>query len=671
MAFTCLPAEAAKAFKDALKSKDIQIADLLTMTSEARLAVFEKFTDVKQAKELNLLFEEKLVLKNKVLGLKNFINKVAQEGKYSPAKKAELEQLASEYRQAQQERIFNPSEEQAFLNELADASLGTHVSRAEAKNVFDLTTKVDELKVNFDGEKWTSDKAAKEYGASKVILENYVDALKQGDISLKTLLREAIAQFKEEYKTNKPKAVIDVLLKTAKFITDNSIALVASVDNSFMGRQGLKTLMTHPTVWWEGARRSFSDIAGTLGGKNMKDALMADLYSQPNYINGTYERAGILPKSEEQYPTSLPERIWGVGRVFKASQIAFEGSAVRMRTGLYDVISEKAKQNGVDVTNKYQIESMGTMINALTARGQLGKRGESPLVRLVLWAPKMLKANIDVLTMHAGQDISPFARKEAAKNLGKIVLTSAAIITIANAIKPGSAETDPRSSDFGKIKVGNTRFDYTGGAGSLIVLASRISTLSSKSSTTGVVKKLNSGEYGSQTGLDVLVDFLAGKTPPTTGAIVAALRGADFKGEKPTLGSQIQRVTVPITIQNAIALKDDNSTSAVLGVLLDAFGINATTYSKQKTDWSQNPGVELQAFKAKVGDIKFTEANDAYNQQVADFMSTLDANAKYQALSDEDKQRVIDKKKADIKDKIFKSYSFVYKRKAVNPVPSI
>lgn len=684
MANICIPAKAAKAFGEALKSKDIKVDDLLKMSTEDRTKVFESFAG-DQAKAINTLFEEKLVLKNQMLGLKNFVAKVAQEGKYDPAKKAELEQLASEFRQKQQERIFSPSEKQAFLNDLADATVGAHVTRAEANTVFELSSKVDTLLEKYDGKEWSSPEAKREYGDAKYAYEAYTDALKAGDTSLKTLVKEALASFKEKFKTDPPKAVIDLILKAAKGATDTSIATVASLDDSFIGRQGLLTLFTEPkrylqakakgipykNIWWDGTHHSFTDFYKTFKGFDQKAVLMSELYSQPNYINGDYHTAKLLPKNEEQYPTSVPERVPGLGRVFKGSQAAFEGSALRMRTQLYDFTSELMKKNGVDMTDKAQIQSVGKLVNSMTSRGSLGDRGGSSLTRLVLWAPKMLKAHWDVLTAHTGQEMSPAAKKEAALNLVSLVATTAAIMTIANTLKPGSAQTDPRSADFGKIKIGNTRFDYTGGAASLAVLASRLVSLSTKNSQ-GVVEKLNTGSIVGQTGFDVLADFAIGKTTPAAGAAIALLlKGTDYKGDKATVGGQLYNASVPITLQNAISLKDDHSVSAVTGVLLDALGVNASTYSPHKTDWTQNPGAELEAFQKKVGDQKFKAANDAYDTQLDAFTTSLADNAKYKALSDEDKTRVLDKKKADIKAAIFQKNGFIYKRATPSKVPKV
>jgi hypothetical protein len=502
-----------------------------------------------------------------------------------------------------------------------------------------------------------------DYAASKVTMENFVNNLKTGNLSLKEMLAERLSKFKDTYEINKGKAIGELLVDTLKVITNNSIAMVATFDNSFMGRQGLKTLITRPKIWWEkDVKNSFSDIYKTLKGENARDALMTELYADPKYRSGEYEMSGILKAKqvEEQFPTSGPARIPVLGKFFQASENAFVGSALRSRTALYNWFSEKGKSMGVDMTDPYQIKSIGKMVSSLTARGQWGKTGEPALVRLVMWAPKMLKANIDVLFMHATQDISPFARKMAAQNLLKIVGTTATVMMVANAMKPGSAELDPRSTDFGKIKVGNTRFDITGGAASLVVLAARAITNSSKSSTSGNITKFGTG-YGQTSRKDLFLNFLEGKTTPPMRFILDLMEGQDVTGKKATLGGELLQTFTPISIQNVIELKDDNSTQAVLGAILDGIGINANTYSIS-SDWTQNTGKELTAFREKVGDATFKEANKKYDEQFNVWYSQVKINPKFQAGTDEQKQKLVSDKKDTLKDKIMKEYGFVYKR---------
>ncbi len=144
MSFCLLP-EKVNDFRTALKNKDIKIVDLMKMSTEDRTALLREYAG-NDASEVNRAFEEKLVLKNKALGLRNWASKLGGIGKYSAEGKAKVEQALSDYHSGQQERIFNPKEEEAFLNDLADKKLGVHISREVAAKVFELSQKTQSLK---------------------------------------------------------------------------------------------------------------------------------------------------------------------------------------------------------------------------------------------------------------------------------------------------------------------------------------------------------------------------------------------------------------------------------------------------------------------------------------------------------------------------------------------
>jgi hypothetical protein len=141
----CLLPEKVAAFRQALKDKTLNISDLINMTTEERTNIFKEFAG-DNAKDVNTLFEQKLVLKNRIAGLKNWASKIGEVGKYSPEGQTAVDKALADYRAAQQERIFSPKEDQAFLNDLADKKLGVHVSRDVAAKVFELQQKADALK---------------------------------------------------------------------------------------------------------------------------------------------------------------------------------------------------------------------------------------------------------------------------------------------------------------------------------------------------------------------------------------------------------------------------------------------------------------------------------------------------------------------------------------------
>jgi hypothetical protein len=589
----CLPPKKVVEFRQALKNRDLDIFELMKMDSVKRTEILRNYAgDV--APQVNLLFEQKLILKNKIKGIENWAKKVGEVGRYSPKGKEAFAKKKAEYAEKQRERIFSPKEDEAFLNDLADSKFGTHITREEAAAVFELSSKVDELKVNFNENTQTWDSKANrfKYGLAKVAEKKYIEGLTNEYRSIPEMVKGRYREAKQTWKEYPVKAVTDLIKDTLNELQDITISTVAAIDNSFMGRQGLVTLVTHPTIWAKAAGKSFVDIVKVLVDKHGRekaiDSLMAEVYSDPNYMNGSYDLAKLIPKAEEQFPTSHPGRVPVIGRAFRASEVAFINSAVRMRTETFSAIAKVAKRNGVDVLDKVWIEDVGKVVNSATARGSFGKYEHAQgLARLVLWAPKMLKGNWDVLTAHTlGSGLkTAYARKIAATNIIKIVSSTAAVAAILNALYPGSVETNPLSSDFMKFKMGDTRFDLTAGKGSLVTLVARAITFRAKSTSTGEIYKLNKGKF-TRNLFDVGIDFLVNKTTPFTRTIIDIARGENFKGKKPTPESVAYGLTTPISIQNFVenfyGEDKDGSVAAVLASILDVFGFNAQTYAQNK-----------------------------------------------------------------------------------------
>jgi len=538
------------------------------------------------------------------------------------------------------------------------------VTHEEAKTLMDLAKNAAELKSKHDpnvttNHGWPSAKDRLEYGKAQVAFERYVAELKEGDTSLKAMAKRRIAEFQTTAKENPVKAAKDLALDTLGEISDSSIALVASMDNSFIGRQGLVTLQTHPTVWAKAAAKSFSDIYKALrdkhGNEVAKDILHADLVSRENYINGNYQKSGILAKFEEQYPTSHPSRVPVIGRAFKASEVAFTNTALRMRLGTFDLLLDMANKADIPIT-KALVEDIGSVVNSATARA---KTHDSKLIKNLLWAPKMMLANVNILTAHGltANLQTSFARKQAAYNLMKIAGETAAVVAVLNALKPDSVETDPRSSDFMKYRDGNTRIDLTAGRGQYITLASRWLTGQTKNAQTKIIKDLNLGGFGQNTYFDVGMNFLINKATPTVRQAVYFSKGKNFEGKKPTIGTALADLTIPIPIKNiaddSFGDYSEDKAIALIGNLADVFGINANTYI-QLDRWDNKSSKEIVAFRNRVGEERFKEANIRYNKKINDIISNVVKNERYLALPEEEKQKYITRIKRIEKDRILK-----------------
>ena len=642
MAKFCLLPEYVDAFKKGLRDRQIDPAKLATLSSEERHAFLGNFVGKDNALQVNSLFESKLLLKNQKAGYITWAKKI---GGITPETRRDLIS-----RIEKMDRVLSPKEGEQFLRDLAETRLGVGVSETEAKTIFDLTQKVKETRVpEKEDLTFSSETERLNYGRSKVALMNYVNGLKEEAGKLNLLDRLKPTNY----------------LKNVSDIAGNAKSIKASMDNSAIFRQGWKTLFTNPLIWQRNARKTFVDIFKTFGGKQVMDELNADIVSRPNYDRMVKAKLAV-GTIEESFPGTVIEKVPLVNRVYKASENAFTGFIYRQRADIFDKYLEIAKKSGINIDDVDELKPIASMVNSLTGRGNFGKFEGSAVNAFnnVFFSPRFMKSQFDTL-LHplTGAGGSNFVRKQAAVNLLKVISGTATVLTIANAIKPNSVEWDPRSADFGKIKIGNTRFDVTGGMSSLITLAARLATMSSKSTTTGAVSPINSGKFGSTTGLDLVENFFENKAAPAVSVFRDILKGEDFKGNKPTLTSSLESAFLPIGVSTFKELNDDpNAANIVLAMIADGLGIGATNRAPQKTNWLKNPGAEIKQFQAKVGNQKVKEANEKYNKEYSQWLFDNTKGSKYKSLSDEEKQKIVSDKKEEIRNKIFKEYGFKYKQ---------
>lgn len=564
MSTFCLLKEYVEKLKKALRDGEVTPEKLQSFNSSSeRRAFLAKYVGEENAKQVNALFESKLNNKNIEDSLTVAFKKVLG---MSPAVKRDVFSRISRINE-----LLDPENPSQYYEDLVSTRLGLDIPQEAAKTIKDVSAKMQELKKSYDPKKmeWTSQKDADLYGATQRVLEKYLDELKYGDVNIKTALSGRAQQFKSELSDNPARATAGLILDTAKTIANTSVTAVATLDDSVFGRQGITTLLTgHPKIWGKAFLKSFSDIVRTLGNKNVVDGELAKLYSDPLYMNGEYQQAKIVDMVEEQYPISL-ESLPVIGKPIKAAEVAFKLGSLRMRTQLYKTLRDAKVSHGIEMT-KEEIEGTGKVVNSIVAKGALGKYGDNPIVRLMLWAPKMLKADLDILTAHSFDKIPKSDRVTARFNLIKIVLASALITEIYNLFhKDRPVELDARSSDF--MKAGG--FGYLRGMPQLITLVTRFMSGEYKNAS-GEIIKYEPG-IAKRSRLDAIISFLRGKAPPATGAVYDILAGEDYQGNPPTFTSILIQRGVPISIQNLIKLSADPSLDNTFGVIGDFFGLNS------------------------------------------------------------------------------------------------
>lgn len=667
----CLVKSEAKKFKKALRDGTIDPVKLADMpTSAERRAFFTKFTDESNAKHINSLFEAKLLLKNQQRGYITWAKKIVG---ITPEVRRDLIS-----RIEKMDKVLDPAEGEQFLEDLASRRLGFGVTQKEAKTIMDLSKKKEasgevwtsKLKKNPEWQEnapktrkeWITDPNRLQHGADLVALENYVNELK---------LRSKKVSFRGqplEYGVNVIKEVPGALKST-----------VASIDNSFFGRQGIKTLLDPLTtkIWVRDFAKSFVDIGKELKSGNAIDAIKADIYSRPYAVSGKYRAGGygLDVLSEEAFPSSLPEKIPLLGRLYKASEVAYNGGALRMRADLADNLIAHADKNRVNTLDKKQAQPLGHLISSLTGRGSIGKaEAIGKELNVLLFSVKFAKANFDTLTAHMFDKKvrqNKFARKEAAFKTMRIVSTIASLLFMAKLLDPDSVDEDPRSTNFGKIKAFGHWVDITGGMASLTVLASRL-VPSKHNGKWGWWYKSSAGnyielgkKYGGLTALDVAENFFEGKLSPVAGIFRDVWKGKTFSGEPVTLKGELYNVTTPISIQSYRELMQDPGVTSVdmVGLMmLDIFGLSVSTYLPGKFNWNSSTGKILTQFRKEVGEKNFKEANDKFNERYIKWLNKTTKTTEYKNLSDDGKSAVRKKANEIIKDQVFDEYGFKYKK---------
>src|SRR3990167_1013968 len=366
----CLPKFAAETFKTKLKDGTIDPAKLSDMTSAERRSFFEKHFGGENAKNVNALFESKLLLKNQQTGLINWAKQVV--GMKPEVRRDIISRIEK------MDKILSPAEERAFLEDLAAQKLGVGVTLAEASKIAELSRKIQESKAQgAEGQKNLA------YGKAKVELENYLSELKSSAKGFISRIKEAPGE-----------AALEVAGTTK--------SLKASLDNSYIGRQGIKMMWSHPSIWFRNARQSFLDMVRTYGGKAVMDEVKADIMSRPHYMDGTYKKMGIkLDTIEESFPSKMLEKIPAVGRLFKGADVAFTAQAYKNRADYADLLLKTAERNGIDITDVKQLSSMGRLVNSMTGRGNLGPLEPSAdTLNVALFSARFFKSNLDTLTAH-------------------------------------------------------------------------------------------------------------------------------------------------------------------------------------------------------------------------------------------------------------------------------
>ena len=572
------------------------------MSAQERINFFAEFVDMPKHTEtaewLNRQIEQRVLIPGQVQATKEWLKKLEKKGRPIKQKKAIIDRISAK------KEVMNPKASRRYMESMAKQVMGFEISREDAKRLFDLSTSINEHK-----KKLLSIKPNYLELTNKQLNELSDEALKA-----RQELAEKLVEFQktyEEISLKAQEAVVESKGKAGKAgekvlkVAGNIKSLKASIDFSFL-RQLQNTAYVNIDAFKDAMKSGYKAWFESEQGV---DTMLGDLLTRPNALAGRYNDFGIeVGIKEEAFPESWLSQKIGDSKLnlFRRSEASFNIAIQTARANLFDWMWERS--NG-DV-KLLKTEKIGDAINTITGRGKVPlltskDDKQNRIINNLLFAPKWLASRIETLTdlRYVGKigEMTPKGIRARAAVGNAIML--GLFVPLLKAIGWATDSDDerdfwefleqtfePRSTDFGKIRIGTTRFDLSTGTAALLTLFSRVAT----GTTVTLAGVKNDTKRG-----DVIWNFAKGKGAPALHTAAELITQTDYFGEDlkwNTAGEwakNIMEFTAPISISSVYETGRNmylgktsgiNAFGQTVGVLSDIIGVSANTYDTKTKD---------------------------------------------------------------------------------------
>lgn len=414
-----------------------------------------------------------------------------------------------------------------------------------------------------------------EVGSDKALADQIRRMLATADLSTPAGV-EAVA--KKIVQDQKKARLLHKALNVLGNIVNLPFTMLSSYDLSAPLRQGRTQI--HTKEFWQGIAPMFKMAFS----ENTFQKTMDEIKARPNYK--LMERAGLaltdlgddLTNREDRFLSKWAEKLPGV----RGSARAYTGFLNKLRADTFDSLVKSQADAGINIDkNPDALKEVAGFINNATGRGNLGKLSQAaPILTGVFFSPRLIASRVAMLNPAYYAKLSPPVRKEALKSLLSLGTTTATLAGLF-AMAGADVETDPRSSDFMKIKTGNTRYDIMGGFGQYLTLGARLATNEKKDSKGDIVEL--GKKFGSNTRWDTTLDFLSNKFSPVAGFVKDYLKGKDATGEEFKAETAILKMFIPLFVQDTYDLmKERGVVEGAVRSVPGIFGAGASTYPGPK-----------------------------------------------------------------------------------------
>lgn len=352
-------------------------------------------------------------------------------------------------------------------------------------------------------------------------------------------------------------------------------AVLATLDLSATFRQGLILGLTRP----QDVPRAFWRQLQYFGSEKLSLQMDDMLRSRPLYQEGvkagiefTAIRKGAVSRiKEEPFFSNLAQNIPFVRR----SERAFTGYLNEMRMGAFEAAHGTMTAQGASPA---QFKLLGDFINFASGRGTLPANltQYAPLLNAVLFSPRYQMSTLGLPKIIGRMMLSknPYLRKQGATALVTFIGGGASLLGLLKTTGAAEVELDPRSGDFGKIKIGETRLDPWRGYIQYARFAAQMLTGERKSAY---------GNLSKAERWDIALRFTQTKFSPAAGLIADLWKGENYLGEPIFEGTtgfikQVRDRLLPLAVQDVMDAMEMDGTNGLWTAAPAFLGVGVLTH---------------------------------------------------------------------------------------------
>jgi hypothetical protein len=360
-------------------------------------------------------------------------------------------------------------------------------------------------------------------------------------------------------------------------------AVKVAFDVSAVLRQGGFIGFGHPLR----AAKSIVPMFKALASEKHALRVEQEILSRPNagrYASSKLYLAAFdefrLSKQEEIMMSQFANMLPGV----RQSNRAFMVFLNKLRVDSFDSMTRSLEKGGRTL-QPHELEAVSNYINIATGRGNFGKAAvAAETLATAFFSPRLVASRFQLL---AGEPLyrgSLRTRMLVASEYGRM-LGGLAVVYGLGALAGATIEDDPRSTDFGKMKFGNTRLDPMMGLSQNTVLLSRLYSGTQKNAAGKIIPvRGEKVPFGQPNSADLLARFARTKLAPSIGTGVDLLTGKNVVGQPVTRGTAAKNLVTPLSMKDIYdTMKEQGIPEGTAFGILSLFGMSLQNYEPKPT----------------------------------------------------------------------------------------